>query len=137
MVTWIKHNQGIVVGIIIAVGLMVWTYGCVSRVKSPISGNKVTRPELILEVDIAVKQFEMELDNLQAQAVLQFASLDRQDEIKNKLYNFAAITAQNNTFNPTGLITLVGTLLGSGLLIDNRIKDKVIKNRPLNNKVTT
>ena len=135
MIQWIRHNQGIVVGLIIAVSLMVWTYGCDSQVTSPITGKMVTRPQLKLEVNIAVKQFEMELDNLQEQAALQFASLDRQDELKNKLYDFAAITAQANTFNPTGLITLVGTLLGGGLLIDNRIKDKVIKNRPLTKPV--
>ena len=132
MLEWLRHNQGVVVGLIIAISLMVWTYGCDSQVTSPITGKMVTRPQLKLEVNIAVKQFEMELDNLQEQAALQFASLDRQDELKNKLYNFAAITAEANTFNPTGLITLVGTLLGGGLLIDNRIKDKVIKNRPLN-----
>jgi len=137
MKTWISHNQGIVVGIIITIILMVWTFGCASQVTSPITGKLVTRPQLTLEVDIQVKQLEAELDNLQAQAVLQFTALDRQDEIKSKLYEFAAITSNTNTFNPTGIITLAGTLLGLGAGIDNRIKDKVIKNRPLNNKVTT
>jgi len=137
MKTWISHNQGIVVGIIITIILMVWTFGCESQVTSPITGKLVTRPQLTLEVDIQVKQLEAELDNLQAQAVLQFTALDRQDEIKSKLYEFAAITSNTNTFNPTGIITLAGTLLGLGAGIDNRIKDKVIKNRPLNNKVTT
>ena len=137
MVKWIRHNQGIIVGIVLVIILMVWTFGCESKVTSPVTDKQVTRPELKLEIDIAVKQFEMELDNLQKQAALQFVSLDRQDIVKQKLFEFAAITSANNTFNPTGIITLAGTLLGLGVGIDNRIKDKVIKNRPLNNKVTT
>ena len=134
---WISHNQGMVVSVIILVVLMVWTFGCESQVMSPITGQTVTRPQLKLEVDIQIKQLELELDNLQAQAALQFASLDRQDVIKRKLFEFASITSATNTFNPTGIITLAGTLLGLGFGVDNRIKDKVIKNRPLNNKVTT
>ncbi|GAH82290.1 unnamed protein product [marine sediment metagenome] len=83
-----------------------------------------------------VKKFENDLDTLQRQAALQFRELDRQDVLKEKLYEFASLSAAKNTFNPTGLITLAGTLLGIGFGIDNRIKDKVIKNRPLNKKVT-
>jgi len=137
MIKWISKNQGVVVGVVICIILMVWTFGCESQVKSPVSGNMVTRAELNLEVDIQVKQFEAQLDNIQKQAALQFVSLDRQDEIKSKLYDFAAITSQSATFNPTGVITLAGSILAMGLGVDNRIKDKVIKNRPLNNKVTT
>jgi len=137
MIKWISKNQGVVVGVIICITLMVWTFGCESQVTSPITGKVVTRPELKLEVDIQVKQLESELDNLQAQAVLQFASLDRQDEIKRKLFEFASITSASNTFNPTGLVTLAGSILAMGLGVDNRIKDKVIKNRPLPATPTT
>jgi hypothetical protein len=66
-----------------------------------------------------------------SQAALSFQELDRKDEIKQKLFDFAALTAANNSFNPTGLITLTGSLLGFGAIVDNRIKDAVIKNRPL------
>ena len=137
MVKWISHNQGMFIAVIISVALMIWIYGCQSRVRSPISDTMVTRPELALEVDTQVKRIELELDNLIAQAELQFAELDRQDEIKRKLFQFAALSAQTGTVNPAGIVTLVGTILGGGLLIDNRIKDKVIKNRPINNKVIT
>jgi len=137
MKSWISHNQGIVAALVIVAILMVWTFGCESQVTSPITGKMVTRPELKLEVDIQVKQIETQLDNIQKQAALQFLALDRQDEIKSKLYNFASITAANNSFNPTGVITLVGTLLGLGAGIDNRIKDKVIKNRSLPATPTT
>ena len=132
---WISHNQGIFAGVLLAVGLLVWTFGCVSVVKSPISSKMVTRPELKLEVELQVKQIEAQLDRMQKQAALQFVSLDRQDTIKTKLYEFAALTTVNNTINPMGVITLIGTILGIGVGVDNRIKDKVIKNRPVNNKL--
>lgn len=128
---WISHNQGIVTAIVIVSILLLWTYGCQTRVKSPINGGLVTRPELQLEIDLAVKKFENDLDTLQKQAAFQFRELDRQDVLKEKLYEFASMSAANNTFNPTGLITLAGSLLGIGLAVDNRIKDKVIKNRPI------
>jgi len=139
IVKLISKNQGAFVGVILSVILIVWTFGCESQVKSPVSGNMVTRAELNLEVDIQVKQFETQLDNIQKQAALQFLALDRQDEVKRKLYEFASVTAANNSFNPTGVITLAGSILALGFGVDNRIKDKVIKNRPLpaNNNVTS
>jgi hypothetical protein len=115
---------------------MVWTYGCESQVTSPITGKLVTYAELALDITAESKRIEGELDLLNKQAELRFAELERKEEIKRKLYEFAAIATQNNAFNPTGLITLVGSLLGVGAIVDNRIKDVVIKNRPLNNIVT-
>lgn len=136
MKKWISHNQGVVAAIVIVSILLVWTYGCHSMVKSPINGRLVTRGELQLEMDLTVKKFENDLDTLQRQAALQYRELDRQEALKQKLYEFASLSAANNTFNPTGLITLAGTLLGIGVAVDNRIKDKVIKNRPINKKET-
>jgi len=137
MKKWISHNQGIVAALVIVSILLVWTYGCHSMVKSPLNGRMVNRAELQLEIDLTVKKFENALDTLQRQAALQFRNLDRQDVLKEKLYDFASLSAANNTFNPTGLITLAGSLLGIGLAVDNRIKDKVIKNRPLQPANTT
>jgi len=134
MKKWISHNQGMFVGIILAVGLLGWTYGCMSKVQSPISNTMVTRSELTLEVELQVKQIEAQLNALHKQAALQFESLDKADAMKQKLFEFASLTAANNAINPMGVITLVGTLLGLGSVVDNRIKDKVIKNRPVNNK---
>jgi len=133
---WISHNQGTFAGIILAVGVLVWTFGCESKVLSPVSNKQVTRSELSVEIKFKAKSLEDELDLLYEQGQLGYMDLDKQDEIKRKLFEFAALTATTGTFNPTGIITLVGTLVGLGLGVDNRIKDKVIKNRPLSNGVT-
>jgi hypothetical protein len=138
IVKWISHNQGLFVALLISIGLLVWSFGCQSKVGSLIEADKqVTREELQLELDSEVGRLEAELDILSKQAAVKFGELDRQDEIKRKLFEFASITAQAGTLNPAGIIALAGSILGFGAIIDNRIKDKVIRNRPLNKAATT
>jgi hypothetical protein len=137
MLTMIRHNIGLCVGVVLAVCLVFWTYGCESKVQSPVTGKPVTYGELSIEIQAEATRLETELDTLQKKAALSFQELVRKDEIKQKLFEFASLTATNNAFNPTGLITLVGSLLGVGAIVDNRIKDVVIANRPLPTTTTT
>lgn len=129
---WIRHNQGVTVGLVVSLGLLAWTIGCESKVTSLIEpAKKVSAGELDIELRSETARLEAELDQLMKRAELRVEELNRQNEIKRKLFEFAALTAQAGTVNPSGVITLVGSVLGMGLLVDNRIKDKVIKNRPL------
>ena len=131
MLTWIRHNQGLFVGVLTAIALLIWTFGCQSTTTSLISDVKITRAELTVELNSEIARLGAALTTLQEQGAMKKAQLDRQDELKRKLYEFAAITATSGTFNPMGIITLVGSILGVGVVVDNRIKDKVIANRPL------
>ncbi len=127
---WIRHNQGMFAALIIASGLLIWTFGCESSVTSLLTPDKmVSRAELVLEIEAESRRLESELDALQKRAALKMQQLDRADEIKKKLFEFAALTAQSGTVNPAGVLTLAGSVLGFGAVVDNRIKDKVIKNR--------
>lgn len=129
---WIRHNQGMFVSLIIVSVLLYWTFGCESSVTSLLAPEKmVSREELVLEIEQETRRLEGELDTLLKRAALKMAELDRADEIKKKLFEFAALTAQSGTVNPAGVLTLAGSVLGFGVLVDNRIKDKVIKNRPI------
>lgn len=129
---WIRHNQGLFVALIVCCILMVWTFGCPSKVTSLVDDNKmVTAEELNLELEAETARLEAELDMLIKRAKLKQADLARQDAIKQKLFDFAAITAETGGVNIPGLLALAGSIAGAGLLIDNRIKDKVIANRPL------
>ena len=131
MLKWIRHNQGTFVGLILTTALMVWTYGCESKVTSLTSDSQITRSELQFELDTEVRRLETELETLQKTAELRFEQLDRQDAIKIKLFDTLAVATQAGSFNTVGLITLAGSLMSIGMGVDNRIKDKVIKNRPL------
>lgn len=137
MLKLIRHNQGMVAGVVICVLLVLWTYGCHSTVKSLVNDEKVSRDEFALELESEVQRLELELDTLQKTAMTRFAEFDRQDALKRMLFETASLTATTGGFNPTALITLAGSILGIGAVVDNRIKDKVIKNRPQSKKRST
>lgn len=129
---WIRHNQGVAVSLVAIASMALWTYGCESQVVSLMDPTlKVNRAELELEVKTVTARLESQLTILIQQAELKFEELKRKDEIKQMLVNFAAITADAQTVNPAGVVGLAFSILGIGAVVDNRLKDKVIKNRPL------
>jgi len=131
----ISHNQGATLAIVICAVLVFWTYGCESKVSSILEPTlRVSREELQVEVDQEIRRLEGEIEHIVANAQAKVNDLDRQDAIKAKLMNFAAITAEGTTVNPAGVVGLLFSIFGIGAVIDNRIKDKVIKNRPLEKK---
>jgi len=132
MAKWIRHNQGAFAAIMICAALLAWTFGCPSKVTSLISpSKKVTAGELNLELEAETTRLQAELDQLIKSAELKQVDLARQDAIKQKLFDFAAITAKTGGVNIPGLLATTFSVLGFGAVIDNRIKDKVIKNRPV------
>ncbi|GAI60919.1 unnamed protein product, partial [marine sediment metagenome] len=109
--------------------------GCVSTVGSLIHPEKkITRSELQVEVETCLANLELQIDNLQRDAVVKFAILDKQDALKQKLTDFAVTSATTGQVNPLGVVTLIAGLIGAGLAVDNRAKDKVIKTNNKNNK---
>ena len=129
---WIRHNQGMTVAVAAAIIVMLWTFGCESKVTSLIEPAKmVTSAELKIELETESRRLEAELELLISKAKLKTEELVRQDDIKRKLFDFAAITVDAGTVNPAGVVGLLFSVFGIGAVIDNRIKDKVIKNRSL------
>jgi len=129
---WIRHNQGLFAALVISVLLCIWTFGCESRVGSLTTPDKlVTRDELSIEISTEQARLENELVLLQKAAEAKLAQLDRQDAIKKQLLDFGLLSLSTGQVNPAGLVGLLTGILGVGVIVDNRIKDKVIKNRPL------
>ncbi len=129
---WIRHNQGIFVALIISAGVIVWTLGCETKVESLVEPDKkVNRAELLIEVESETTRLLAELDQLARLGVLRIEELDRKKAIASELMKFAAISTAGGGFNPSGLVTLAFSILGFGAVVDNRLKDKLIKNRPL------
>jgi len=129
---WIRHNQGVFVALIISTGLLIWTLGCPSKVTSLIDPSRmVTAPELNLEIETEIARLEAELDSVISRAQLKIEELARKDRIKQKLLDFSLLAAETGTLNPSGMVGLVAGIVGIGAVIDNRLKDKVIKNRPI------
>ncbi|HUS72053.1 MAG TPA: hypothetical protein VMY06_03230 [Sedimentisphaerales bacterium] len=129
---WISHNQGTFVSLILCLGIAIYTFGCESKVTSLVHENRmVTAGELGLEVEAEAARLEIELSQLLKRAELKNKEIERRDAIKQKLMDAALITSQAGKINPAGIVGLLFSVFGIGATIDNRIKDKVIKNRPL------
>lgn len=129
---WIRHNQGLTVSFAICFVLLIWTFGCESKVSSLIdSGKMVTLTELDLEIAGEIARLNLQVDSLIRRGELKQDQLVKLDAAKKQLFELASLAAATGGVNIPGLLALVGTITGAGLLVDNRIKDKVIKNRPL------
>ncbi len=129
---WISHNQGQFISLLICAGVLIYVFGCESKVKSLLKVDKmVTAEELEVEFETEAARLELEIDNLSRLADVRFGELARQDAIKQKLMDAALITTQSGGINVAGVVGLLFSVFGIGATIDNRIKDKVIRNRPL------
>lgn len=132
---WIDHNQGLSFATVICIGLLVWVYGCESTVpsiKDP--AIKVNRTELTAEIEATTTNLESQVNLLQAQAASRFEKLDKYDELKQRLFGLAVESATTGTINSTAIIATIGWLLGVGVAMDNRSKDKVIKTQKANGR---
>lgn len=91
--------------------------GCEPTVTSIMNpGTKLTRSE-----------FEDEVNNYLQMAETKAMQLDKQDAVKNTLYQIGMVTLQTGRINPIGLITAIAGILGTGAAIDNVRKRRTIK----------
>lgn len=106
---FIRHNSGIIIGFALMPFVLIYAYSCQSTVVSLSQPDrKVTRAELVAEVDL-----------LLARAESRFADLDRQDLVKSTIFNSLIELSQGRPVNPTGVALVIGNLLGLGAVIDN------------------
>jgi len=124
---WIRHNQAMAIGMILALILSLWFFGCESRTQSLVNPTlKVTEGELNIEYTSELAKLESELSALKATTEVRLQDLHRQDSFKQALYNNAILIAEGNNPNPLGILSLIGTLFGLSAVIDNRRKDGII-----------
>lgn len=129
---WIRHNQGLTASIVICLALLIWTFGCESTVASILDPSKMVNAEqLDLEIESELARLNLEIDIFIRQGALLKDQLARLDERKRALFEFAKVSALSGGVSVEGLLVLVGLITGAGAVADNRIKDKVIKNRPV------
>lgn len=115
--TLFNHERYQSIAVVLITALLIWTYGCPSRVKSlNRPGQRVTRTELMIEID-----------TLLATAEAHLVDLNRQDNIKRLIFDNLLLTAASGQFNLLGLVAAAGTVLGVGATVDNVRKRKEIK----------
>ena len=128
----ISHNQGQFVAVLIMAGILIYMIGCNSKVESLLIKDKmVTGDQLQFEFESEADRLELQIENLGKKATMRFTELERQDAMKQRLIDAMLITAESDSINPSGIVGMLFSVFGIGAAIDNRIKDKVIKNRPL------
>ena len=123
----IRHNLGLSTSALIVLVMLFWLIGCESKTMSPVSGELVTRAKLVQEYNSEVDSMALELQTFQATAELAEVDLDKQDAIKQQAAQFALTLAEGGTLSPFGVATSLLALLGVGAVVDNRIKDRIIK----------
>lgn len=125
---FIRHNSGICIGFALLPAILIYAYSCQSTVVSLVnSDQKITRAELVAEVD-----------SILAAAEIKFDDLDRQDLVKNTIFNSLLDVAAGGSINPIGLLQMLGSIVGIGAVADNIRKRTLIntlKGDTLNAKV--
>lgn len=115
--TLFNHERYQSIAILLIIALLVWTYGCPSKVESLRSpGKRLTRAE-----------FEIEVTSLLSTAEVRLLDLDRQDNVKRLIFDNLLLTAQSGQFNLIGLAAAAFTTLGIGATVDNVRKRREIK----------
>lgn len=114
------NNLFISVGIVISLCLLIWFYGCESKVRSLEDPRVlVTRCELEIELESHLSQVETQLDLYIQKADIKFRRLDSLDQIKKTLLNFLALYAETGVINPAGIVSAIIGILGTGAIVDN------------------
>lgn len=124
---FIRHNSGIVIGIVLVALILLWCYGCESKVVSIVNTPVlITRAELELEVNHFLKNAE-----------IRFSELNKQDEFKRTVFAAAMEFVAEGKVNPVAIAVTLGNILGLGAVIDNvrkRTYINTLKGSVLNGK---
>lgn len=106
---FIRHNSCQILSIIACIFIVVFAYSCQSTVVSIVKpAVRITRAELLLEVETFL-----------ANAELKFGDLDRQDLVKETIFNCVLDLIGGKNVNPIGVATTILGVLGLGAMGDN------------------
>jgi len=106
---FLRHNSCMFLSVIACSLAVLYIYSCqstvVSLVNSPV---RISRAQLVLEVDAFLSQAELLFDDL-----------DRQDLVKDTIFNSVLDLASGKAPNPIGIALTLAGILGIGAVGDN------------------
>lgn len=104
------------------------TFICVAVILAGIASCESTAPSIINPtMRVNREQLQNEANVILAKIDRAELTIDKQDRLKQLLFNQAIVASQGRPINPVGLITSLGTILGIGAFTDNIRKRKEIK----------
>lgn len=112
---FLNNNHWYLAAIVLICGTLFWAYGCESQVASLIdSEKKVTRAELKIELEYIV-----------GMAGTRVTDLDRQDAIKQALFDALVLVGQGGQVNTLGIVNLAATIgaISFGLNRNQKLKN--------------
>jgi len=105
----LKDKWPFVISAICCAGFALYAFGCQPKTKSLIQPDrKVNRSELNIEIDMLLAQYENRV-----------ADIERQEQLKNFIFEQTLVVAQGTTPNPVGIITALFAILGAGATADD------------------
>lgn len=105
----LKDKWPLVIACCVCVVLVIFAYGCEPETASLIHPlTKVTRAELNIEIE-----------TLLSTSQIRFADLDRQEQIRDVIFQQALVIAEGGAINPFGIITTLLAVLGVGAAADD------------------
>lgn len=111
----LNDNHWYITAAIITGGLLFWSYGCESQVQSLLDDAKqVNRQEL-----------QVELEYITGIASTRVADLDKQDKIKQALFDALVLVGQGGQVNTLGVVNLAATIgaISFGLNRNQKLKN--------------
>lgn len=113
--TFVRHNSGLVGGVVICAMLLVWS-GCQVTTENPFNpGEKITVQELDAAVNLYVTKVSAAYDDIEKQEAIRAAILEA-----------GLAYAGGGGIDPLGIASTLMGILGLGAIYDNRKKDAVI-----------
>jgi len=119
LINFISKNQWYIIGLIAAIALVFYAFGCQSTVPSLTTKDKqVTRGELQAELEYLINLAETRVDDL-----------NRKDELKQKLLDAGSLVADGGNINPIGALNFLTSIaaIAFGLDRNKRLKSKTEK----------
>jgi len=103
-----KKYAGTLIAVTLIIATLTSNPSCEPTVRSP------WKPYTIINRD----QLDAEVEQFLLQCEVAYKDLDRQQQFRQLVLDFARITTETGTFNPTSLIPLLAALLGIGTTVD-------------------
>lgn len=114
ILNWLNDNHWYIVAIVVIGASIFWTHGCESTVPSLINPDQlVNRATLQNELNYIVGQVEIKVTDL-----------NRQDEIKQALFDAMVLVSQGGQVNTLGIVNLAATIgaISFGLNRNQKLK---------------
>lgn len=117
ILSFLSSNSPHILTTIFIFFLIWYAYGCTPKTKSLIDDTK--------KVDL--QELNLEFDTLLAKHKIRIEDLQKQQELKNFIFNQAFTISQEGEINPLGILTSLIALLGIGSTIDDIKQRKTVK----------